>query len=99
MAFLSGPRQLGKTTVCRGIGDAYLNWDNTDDRRRIIQGPNGLAESLELERLRPRLPVAVLFELHKYPKWKALLKGFFDTHGQSPSQSSRRMDGPWIWGF
>ena len=32
MAFVSGPRQVGKTTVCRHGADAYLNWDNAEDR-------------------------------------------------------------------
>src|SRR5256884_4381735 len=31
--------------------------------------------------LRATIPVAVFDELHKYTKWKGLLKGFFDTYG------------------
>lgn len=81
MALISGPRQVGKTTVCRSLSDAYLNWDNADDRRHLLRGPASLADALKLDRLRAKRPVAVLDELHKYTKWKALLKGFFDTHG------------------
>lgn len=81
MALVSGPRQVGKTTVCRLLSDHYLNWDNSDDRRRILRGPAALAEALQLDHLREKPPVAVLDELHKYSKWKALLKGFFDTYG------------------
>lgn len=81
MALVSGPRQVGKTTACRSISDTYLNWDNVDDRRRLLRGPAALAEALQLEQLRARPPVAVLDELHKYTKWKGLLKGFFDTYG------------------
>ena len=81
MALLSGPRQVGKTTVCREAGDLYLNWDNMDDRRILLRGPAALAHRLELDRLRAEPPVAVLDELHKFPKWKVLLKGFFDTYG------------------
>src|SRR5438874_10534447 len=80
IALVSGPRQVGKTTTCRSISDAYLNWDNADDRRRLLRGPAALAEALRLDRLAPRPPVAVLDELHKYTKWKSLLKGFFDTY-------------------
>ena len=81
MAFVAGPRQVGKTTVCRLLGDYYLNWDNADDRRQLLRGPAAIADALELARVRATPPVAVLDELHKYPKWKALLKGFFDTYG------------------
>ena len=80
MALVSGPRQVGKTTVCRVLGDAYLNWDNADDRRKILRGPAALAAALELDRLRAKRPVAVLDELHKHARWKTLLKGFFDTY-------------------
>ena len=81
MAFVSGPRQAGKTTACRAISESYLNWDNSEHRRLLLRGPESLAAHLELDRLRPQSPVVVLDELHKYTKWKGLLKGFFDTHG------------------
>ncbi len=81
MALLSGPRQVGKTTVCRSLGDAYLDRDSTDDRRQFLRGPAALAQVLALDRLRARRPVAVFDELHKHSKWKTLLKGFFDTYG------------------
>ena len=81
MALVSGPRQVGKTTTCRALADTYLNWDNSDDRRRLLRGPAALAADLGLDRLRRRPPVAVLAELHKHTKWKQLLKGFFDTYG------------------
>ena len=29
MAFLSGPRQVGKTTTCRSLADAYLKLGDT----------------------------------------------------------------------
>ncbi|MGA2659104.1 MAG: AAA family ATPase [Verrucomicrobiota bacterium] len=81
MALVSGPRQVGKTTASRAVGEAYLNWDNADDRRILLGGPAKLAEKLQLDRLRARPPVAVIDELHKHAKWKSLLKGFFDTYG------------------
>ncbi len=79
MAFVSGPRQVGKTTVCKKLSDRYWNWDNLNDRRYFLAGPDVMAEELALERLQER-PLTVVFdELHKYPKWKSLLKGFFDV--------------------
>ncbi|MBS2021641.1 MAG: ATP-binding protein [Deltaproteobacteria bacterium] len=82
MAFVSGARQVGKTTVCRGLSEHYLSFDNTDDRRLILTGPGALAGRLGLDRLRERAPLVVLDELHKFARWKVLLKGFFDTYGE-----------------
>jgi predicted AAA+ superfamily ATPase len=81
MALVSGPRQVGKTTACRSVSNEYLNWDNADDRRLLLRGPASVAQALQLDILRERPPVATLDELHKYTKWKSLLKGFFDSYG------------------
>ncbi|MGH8210565.1 MAG: ATP-binding protein [Steroidobacteraceae bacterium] len=81
MAFVSGPRQVGKTTTCRGIGTDYLNWDSIDDRRIILRGPGAVAESAGLDQLRESDAVIVFDELHKDRKWKNFLKGFFDVYG------------------
>jgi predicted AAA+ superfamily ATPase len=45
----------------------------------ILRGPSAVADWLELGKLCEAPPVVVFDELHKYPKWKAFLKGFFDT--------------------
>jgi uncharacterized protein len=82
MAFVSGPRQVGKTTTCRAIGTSYLNWDSVDDRRVILRGPDAVAEYARLEQLREQSPVIVFDELHKNRKWKNFLKGFFDVYGR-----------------
>ena len=44
MAFLSGPRQVGKTTVGRQRADAYINWDDVEDRQLVLDGPRRVAE-------------------------------------------------------
>jgi len=71
MVFVSGPRQVGKTTLAKQILEnqpgIYLNWDNRQDRRKIL---NGLWP--------PDPALIVLDELHKYRKWKAHLKGEYD---------------------
>ncbi len=83
MAFLAGPRQVGKTTVCRAIDpDArYLNFDDQDDRALILRGPKAVASALQLEVLRAERPMVVFDELHKHGRWKTFLKGFFDGFG------------------
>lgn len=80
MAFLTGPRQVGKTTTCRGLGDIYLNWDNVDHREIILRGPGAVAAHSGLDMISERPTYIVFDELHKYPKWKDFSKGFFDTY-------------------
>ena len=95
MAFISGPRQVGKTTTCRNHADGYVNWDNLDDRELILGGPAKLVERFGLNRLAKTLPVALFDELHKYPRWKQLLKGLFDTYADQVRivvTGSSRMD-------
>src|SRR5688572_30770627 len=72
MALVSGPRQVGKTTICRALESAYLNWDNADDRRVIPQGPKAVAARLALDELRTAGQIVTFDELHKHPRWKAL---------------------------
>ena len=80
MAFVSGPRQVGKTTTCRRHADAYCNWDNLDDREQVLAGPARLAARLGVDRLSETRPVALFDELHKFPRWKPFLKGMYDTY-------------------
>lgn len=77
MVFLAGPRQVGKTTLAKTVlslraphDPVYLNWDRTEHRK--------IVRDLSWSRTDP---VAVLDEVHKYPRWKTLLKGFHDTEG------------------
>jgi predicted AAA+ superfamily ATPase len=88
MLFLMGPRQVGKTTTSREIAgrrarSAYLNWDNHDHQREIAAGPSRLVAALRLDELAEDRPLLVLDEIHKYPRWRSLVKGFFDTHGDA----------------
>jgi predicted AAA+ superfamily ATPase len=69
MAFVAGPRQVGKTTLALDLPDAdagYLNWDIPEHRERILKG--------EL----PPAPLWVFDEIHKYRSWRDYLKGVFD---------------------
>ena len=80
MAFVSGPRQVGKTTTCRRHADAYCNWDNLDDRELVLAGPARLAARLGAHRLSATSPLFLFDELHKFPRWKPFLKGLYDTY-------------------
>jgi predicted AAA+ superfamily ATPase len=69
---LTGPRQVGKTTLSRQLmgsfGNAqYLNWDVLADR--VV---------LQRQSWNPRAGLLVIDEIHKRPNWKAWLKGVVD---------------------
>ena len=76
MAFVGGPRQVGKTTLALGLlgrnateqHPAYLNWDHP-----------GVPPGLRRAELPPGQPLIVLDEIHKYARWRNLLKGIYDT--------------------
>jgi len=74
MVFLSGPRQVGKTTLAKTFlqrkTDLYYNWDNREDRKRILAARWPAVKS-----------TVVLDELHKYRHWKGWIKGEYDIHG------------------
>ncbi len=85
MIFLVGPRQAGKTTVSLMAGEftdrfSYLNWDNLDHRKIILDGVDSVAGFAGLDRLASGMSAIVFDEIHKYGKWKTFLKGFFDTY-------------------
>lgn len=81
MAFVSGPRQVGKTTVAKGVATATLNWDEDAQRRVILGDLENLARFAGASELSAGQKVLMLDELHHFPKWKNFLKGFFDTYG------------------
>ena len=80
MAFVSGPRQVGKTTVCRELASTYFNWDDQDSRTQILTGPAEIAQAAGLQKIQTEMPVLAFDELHRYPRWKTFLKGFFDVY-------------------
>jgi hypothetical protein len=87
MAFLSGPRQVGKTTLCKALMTrathaTYLNWDIPKDRTAILGGTSAIAEQAGLNELRAGQTFVGLDELHKFEGWKNMLKGLFDAYGE-----------------
>jgi predicted AAA+ superfamily ATPase len=75
MVFLAGPRQCGKTTLGQTIlgnqPSRYLNWDDDEDRQKI------------LKKTFPAEPgLLVLDEIHKFARWRQLLKGLYDKRKQ-----------------
>lgn len=78
MVFIGGPRQSGKTTLakwlCKSAGfdtaKRYLNWDAAEDRENMI-----------MERFPAGPGYLVLDEIHKYSRWRQVVKGLFDKRG------------------
>jgi predicted AAA+ superfamily ATPase len=76
MAFVGGPRQVGKTTFGLDMlgpraterHPAYFNWDDPRAATRL--------RKLELPAGEPLL---FLDEVHKYARWRRLVKGIYDT--------------------
>lgn len=82
MVFLSGPRQVGKTTLARSLltnEQNYFNWDHLPVRRRWQEDSDRVAKDV----LSSRVPRMVLDEFHKNRKWRNQLKGFFDQYGKN----------------
>jgi len=73
MVLVSGPRQSGKTTMApailrrrhRAFAGRYLNWDDDEARTRVLQ------------REFPRDGLVVFDELHRFSRWRNLLKGLY----------------------
>ena len=83
MLFLAGPRQVGKTTTAKTVASQsarsfYLNWDVQEHRRIILAGENSVASECGFDTLSGSVETVIFDEIHKYPKWKGFLKGFFD---------------------
>ena len=73
MVFIGGPRQVGKTTLALSFTrkmDQYMSWDDLKDR-----------QALKRHEVDPSLKTVVLDEIHKYARWRMLLKGLFDKYG------------------
>ena len=45
MVFLSGPRQVGKTTLCEAFQTVSMNWDSNEGREIILRGARAVAEA------------------------------------------------------
>ncbi len=75
MVLLAGPRQCGKTTLAKKLLDTeahgdqnrYLNWDALEDRDLILE-----------ERFPTGPGLLVLDEVHKYSRWRQVVKGLYD---------------------
>ncbi|MBN1960106.1 MAG: ATP-binding protein [Deltaproteobacteria bacterium] len=91
MVFVGGPRQIGKTTMAlhllgansNKLPNTYLNWDIAAHRQAILRN--------EL----PQGKILVFDEIHKFARWRSLMKGFYDQYSSTRSAlvtGSARLD-------
>lgn len=83
MIFLSGPRQAGKSTLAHqwlntvhSSGGVYLNFDSLKTRRFIEQE----WDQMDRDILSGKIKKIVLDEIHKIPRFKNVLKGYYDDY-------------------
>lgn len=86
IVLLTGPRQVGKTTLSKALlsNYDYLNFDDPEDRIDLLGRSWDRKKSL-----------VIFDELHKMKNWKSWLKGIYDKEGVSPSllvTGSARLD-------
>lgn len=79
MVFVGGPRQVGKTTLALDLlgngkkqSPCYFNWDVAEHRREMRSG---------ILKVPPGSPLVVYDEVHKFARWRGLMKGLFDQYG------------------
>jgi uncharacterized protein len=84
MAFVCGPRQVGKTTLAQALQkkteqSVYRSWDSPNDRPRMVA--SSFEPILEGLTISPAThPLCILDEIHKHPNWKDYLKGLYDHY-------------------
>jgi len=85
MRFIAGPRQCGKSTMAKaflesaGCAGLYYNWDLRSVRQRYRTDPHFFMSDLGKDPVPRDPPWICMDEIHKYPKWKNVLKDFFDS--------------------
>jgi len=90
MSFICGPRQIGKTTLAQNHlervqqNENYNNWDSLSLRQRFASNPLFFIENITIPLSHgAKVPAQerqwiVFDEIHKYPQWKNILKGYYD---------------------
>ncbi|MBK8979419.1 MAG: ATP-binding protein [Planctomycetes bacterium] len=69
MVFVTGPRQVGKTTLAKSLphaAEGYRSWDIARQRAELLAGTL------------PDTSLWVFDEIHKYRSWRNWLKGLWD---------------------
>ena len=85
MIFLTGPRQVGKTTFAQNwlessdSKDTYFNWDDPSIMVEYKKNPFYLRNIID-EKFKNSIVPFVFDEIHKHTAWRDILKGFYDIN-------------------
>ncbi len=88
MRFMTGPRQTGKTVAAkdflktRDCEALYYNWDQRKVRERYLADAHFFTQDMGNATPAGEKRWLCMDEIHKYPRWKDLLKDFFDSFGE-----------------
>lgn len=85
MIFITGARQVGKTTIAQYCQNfvknyKYLNWDINSHRETIFAGADSIIANLPIDVALVQKPLIIFDEIHKFANWKNFLKGFYDEY-------------------
>jgi uncharacterized protein len=97
MVFVAGPRQAGKITFARHLctiegkdyKKSYLNWDIAAHRSMVIR-----------EEFPSDADFLILDEIHKYRRWRQVVKGLYDCNDDRTTKEGIRLCGwesLWEW--
>lgn len=84
MRFLAGPRQVGKTTLAKQVlqennsSSLYYNWDRREIKNLYKTNPYFFVADAPL--FQGKKLWICFDEIHKMPRWKNILKDFFDSY-------------------
>ncbi len=87
IVLLSGPRQVGKTTLSKTLYPKNFDYLNIDNPRHRL--------NVQKYIWKKDADLVIFDELHKLKNWKRLVKGIYDTEGVRPRilvTGSARMD-------
>ncbi len=80
IAFINGPRQVGKTTLAQQIKSKkyptshYFNFDDDEFKKIWIQSPKDIVKNYDKKSL------LIFDEIHKDRNWKNKIKGLYDIY-------------------
>jgi predicted AAA+ superfamily ATPase len=85
MVFLTGPRQVGKTTFAKNwlsserVEDTYFDWDDPAVRSEYNRNPLFFRNIVNAKFKGSPVPM-VFDEIHKQKNWRNILKGVYDPN-------------------